>query len=125
MATVSEFPFVEQIEDEAIALLLEARSVLTEAAARRDEQCDEQERWFAVHGNFEVTTRLSWVVAWVFFQKAVRAGELSADEARARLPALKLSKPPLIDDGADIPEDVQDRLDRSRTLYERAIGLGG
>lgn len=125
MATVSEFPFVEQIEDEAMALLLEARSVLTEAAARPDAEIDEQDRWFAIHGNFEVTTRLSSVVAWVFFQKAVRSGELSADEARARLPALKLTSPPLRDDGARAPEDVQDRLNRSRALYDRAIGLGG
>ena len=124
MATVTEFPFVEQIEDEAMALLLEARSVLMESAARPDEGIDEQERWMAVHGNFEVTTRLSWVVAWVFFQKAVRTGELSADEARARLPALKLSQPPLHGDGARIPDDVLDRLKRSRTLYDRAIGLG-
>lgn len=124
MATVTEFPFVEQIEDEAMSLLLEARRVLTEAAAQHDVDTDGQARWMAVHGNFEVTTRLSWVVAWVFFQKAVRAGELTPDEARAKLPVLKLPRRPIVDSATDIPEGLANRLDRSRALYDRAASLG-
>ncbi len=123
MATVTEFPFVEQIEDEAMALLLEARGVLTREVARRDTVDDAQDRWMAAHRNFEVTTRLSWVVAWVFFQKAVRAGELTPDEARARLPALTLSSAPAPDDAWKMPDDLADRLQRSRALYDRAAGL--
>ncbi len=123
MATVTEFPFVEQIEDEAMALLLEARGVLTEEAARPDTDSDELGRWVAAHRNFEVTARLSWVVAWVFFQKAVRAGELTSDEVRARLPALELPRQPNPGEASKIPEDLQDRLNRSRALYDRASGL--
>jgi len=123
MASITEFPFVEQIEDEAMALLLEARSVLSRRKAQPDTDTDDTGHLISVHRNFEVTARLSWVVAWVFYQKAVRAGEMTSDEAEVRHPRLNLPRDPTPDEAKNIPEDLQDRLDRSRALYDRALGF--
>ena len=123
MAEITEFPFVEQIEDEAMALLYEARSVLTREATLPDAEFDLAERWLAVHKNFEVTARLSWVMAWVNYQKAARAGELTHAEARAGLPALELPNDTIPSDEVALPEALQNRLDRSRALYDRAVGF--
>ena len=123
MAKITEFPFVAQIEDEALALLLEAHGDLS-AAARSDEDLDPVNRLLATRRNFEVTARLSWVVAWVFYQKAVRAGELTQAEAQARHPALELPNDPVANEASRLPDAVLDRLNRSRALYDRALGLG-
>lgn len=123
MASITEFPFVEQIEDEAMALLLEARDALSDPDAPTQTSTTGTGRLMAAHRNFEVTARLSWVVAWVLYQKAVRNGELSPEDANARHPPLDMPRDPAPGEDAAITADLQDRLVRCRALYDRAAGF--
>lgn len=126
MATITEFPFIEQIEAEAMELLIEARNASISSMAQPNVKTEISIRKMLMLRNAELKDLLCWVVAWVCYQKAVRAGELTLQEACSRhLPLDPFN--PLPDqtslEAAAFPEELVNRLTRTHALYDRAVGL--
>ena len=76
--------------------------------------------------NMRLTTRLTQITAWLLFQRAVHAGELSPDQAAAR--SNRLGGHGVCFDRRGermqtVPEGLRDLLLRSRKLYQRIARL--
>jgi len=73
-----------------------------------------------------VTTRLTHIMAWLLVQRAVHAGELTSEEARAdamRLDGREVCLEAGAETSAALPERLRGLLERSRRLYQRIARL--
>ena len=76
--------------------------------------------------SLRLTTRLTQIMAWLLFQRAVHAAELSPERAAA--PSNRLGGQDICHDRrgermADLPPVLRDLLRRSRKLYQRVARL--
>ncbi len=76
---------------------------------------------------FRLTTRLMQVVSWLLTQRAIHAGELSAEEVAEdddyRLGAARVCRDDSQHRHPTIPSTMSDMLDRSLNLYVRVARL--
>ena len=75
--------FFDSTFEEALALTREARDYLTHAEPRERERMTPNDRMLASCEAMRMTSRLTQVMAWLLVQRAVHAGEMTRDEARA------------------------------------------
>lgn len=125
MASCINYPIVEQMRTEALALLVEAKNdqlcSLSEKRGRQDPG-----RLFPVLKNLYATAQLSWVISWALYQKAISSSEIAKTETQNLLPPLE----PFCPSANTEPEEMEmsdgmaRRLERSQQLYDRAVRLG-
>lgn len=118
--------FLDTTYSEAVTLAREARDYLGYQQAAEAERLDPTSRLVVSCEAMRLTARLSQVIAWLLVQKAVHAGEIDRQDARA--PDYRLGgqavcgeSEPVVD--APLPEHLVTLLDRSHRLYERVERL--
>lgn len=118
--------FFDSTFDEALALTREARDYLTHREPLERERMTPNDRMLASCEAMRLTSRLTQVMAWLLVQKAVHAGEMTREEARAeefRLAGKSVcdeTRPPV--EGSLQPR-LAELLDRSHRLYQRVARL--
>jgi regulator of CtrA degradation len=118
--------FFDSTFEEALALTREARDYLTHGEPRERERMTPNDRMLASCEAMRLTSRLTQVMAWLLVQKAVYAGEMTREEARAsefRLAGKSVceeTSPPV--EGTLQPR-LADLLERSHRLYQRVSRL--
>lgn len=125
--SIGRTAFFDKTYDEALALTEQAHAYLAEihhncisAGSPIDElllRCEA----------FRLSTRLMQVMAWLLNQRAIHAGELTADEvaegAEFRLGASAVCRDDSQHRHPAIPSTMSDMLDRSLNLYIRTQRL--
>ena len=119
--------FFDSTYEEALGLACELRDHI---AAKGGQGRPAPEEYQArLHGSCEclrMTARLTQVIAWFMVQKAVHAGELSREEARAshrRLGGQEVCEPGRELKGAELPPALADLQRRTSDLYARVARL--
>ena len=117
--------FLGNTYDDALGLVVEARNYL--AHLKAGQTADPAHLRLQIsYETMRLTARLTQVMAWLLAQKAVHAGELTADEARSEQYALA-PKDVCLDgsgsDNLDLPSGLRSLLDRSHRLYLRVYRL--
>lgn len=118
--------FFDSTFEEALALTREARDYLTHGEPRQREHMTPNDRMLASCESMRLTSRLTQVMAWLLVQKAVHAGEMTREEARA--PEFRLNgksvceetKPPV---EGELQPRLAELLQRSHSLYQRVARL--
>ena len=104
------------VEKQALALAFEARDYLSRSVGGKDLR--------EIQLRFLVCERIQWVVAWVLYQKAVSAGEITLPDVRRHLDGM--IKRPAADDLAthdDIDPKLRALVEKSRSLFSRVQRL--
>lgn len=123
---VSSSAFLDKTYDEAVALLVEARNYIAFQESQHQRGRDVETRLLISQETMRITSRLTQVMAWLFCQRAVQAGEISAQEARSERFALSGQDVCLNDlwsGDARLPIEVRQLLDKSLALYMRVTRL--
>lgn len=110
---------VDSLYVEAMVLADEARSYFDHSARDDRVGLSPVDRVGLSCESLKVTTRLMQVIAWLLNQRAVAAGEISAEEAAAsdrRIGAAPASDAALV---ARLPEPAAEIIRASAELYER------
>lgn len=122
----STVAFFDSTFEEALALTREARDYLTHQEPRERGHMTPNDRMLASCESMRLTSRLTQVMAWLLVQKAVHAGEMTREEARAsqyRLGGQSVcldGKPPV--EGTLQPR-LAELMQRSLSLYQRVARL--
>ena len=116
--------FFSRTDDEARGLVIEAIDYTRNA--REGPREPASMTLSCTRESLRLTTRLTQIMAWLLFQRAVHAGELSPDEAAAR--SSRLDGHGVCYDRRGermetVPEGLRDLLLRSRKLYQRIARL--
>ncbi|NIA70527.1 DUF1465 family protein [Pelagibius litoralis] len=119
--------FFDSTFEEALALTREAREYLTNRDPGERKEMSPGDRMAMSCETMRLTSRLTQIMAWLMVQKAVHAGEMTREEARA--PEFRLSgkavceetSPPV--EGVTLQPRLNELLDRSHRLYERVARL--
>lgn len=114
---------VASLYTEAMLLADEARSYFDSNGRSDRDSLDPVDRVGFSCESLKVTTRLMHVIAWLLTQRAIEAGELSANQARR--PARRLGEAPDSDEAlvAKLPEAAVGLIQASRDLYARVRRL--
>ena len=121
---LGQLPIIEKINDEAVALLVDARDYA--ASSCRNETVPPNERSRIIGEKFRVTSQLASVVAWVMYRKAVAFGELEEWDALGSLEGpdgdtSRLGRTP--DTRRYLPARLLNLLERSHRLWVRVARL--
>lgn len=124
--TVASVSFFDRTFDEALDLLVEARNYI--AARERANKRERQPLLQLVVSceTMRLTARLTQVMAWLLVQKAVHAGEMTAEEAARpehRLGGQEVCTSRESWGDLALPAPLEDLLDRSYNLYARVARL--
>ncbi|MCH8196862.1 MAG: DUF1465 family protein [Proteobacteria bacterium] len=124
----SETPtaFFNKTFEEALALMVEAKEYLEWHEKDDGGRLLDLDRLRLGREAMRVTARLTQIMAWLFAQKAVFAGELTLAEAAREpytLSGQEVCVPDGPDDGSGLPAKMVDLLDRSHRLYVRVSRL--
>lgn len=126
MAERADPVFIERAYAETLALMVEARDYFTHDNPARRRGMSREDGLRASCEALRVTSRLTQVMAWLMMQRALRAGEVTEDEAFPQGDALDRWEVCLDewdgDDGA-LPPGLRSLLARSRALYQRIARL--
>ena len=121
-------PFIHRFYDEAMALLVEWRSVVAYKSTEKDFlPTQEAKLTFATH-SLDLTTGLAHLMGWVLARRAVAAGEIAPSDVFAPRFAQARHNPLLLN-GANhlttpgMPSAYHDILKRTLALSERAKRL--
>src|SRR3954453_23758512 len=118
--------FFNRTYDETMALLIEARNYIAHNEAFEQRKLSPQVRLQVSFESLRVTSRLTQVMAWLLAQKAVHAGELTAQQAAGPNHALSGGEVCAAAGGPDLlelPTGLRSLLDRSHHLYIRISRL--
>lgn len=112
--------------DEAMALLVEARTWIAHCEPRERSRLDPIERVRLSCETMRMTARLTQAMAWVMGQRAIHEGHMTADDLINRQIALGslricLDHAPATLDG--MPSALVSLLDRSHRFYRRLARL--
>ncbi len=119
-------PFIGRAYDETLGLLMSARHYC--AAVQPGERLAD-ERNERLHLNCEamrLTTRLAQVMAWLLAQRAVAAGEMTPEQARApkyRLDAHEICLTDTTERVRALSPHLAELMARSLSLFERVARL--
>jgi regulator of CtrA degradation len=114
---------VDGLYVETMLLADEARSYFDSTGRIKRDALDPLDRVVFSCESLKVTTRLMHVIAWLLTQRALDAGEISADTMRH--PARRLGAPVISDDVAvaKLPSEAQVLVASSIDLYRRVERL--
>lgn len=121
-------PFFNKTYDEALALLIEARNYIAYQEKKDVRPLDTATRLLVSQETMRITCRLTQVMAWMFCQRAVQAGEMSQERALSEEFAISGERVCLDDrwTGDDrLPAGVRSLLSRTFNLYVRVQRLEG
>jgi regulator of CtrA degradation len=121
-----ETTFFSRTYDEALALVVEARDYLANNLATDRSGASFGDRLIYDCETLRLTTRLTQVMAWLFIQRAVHEGEISADEAKqeeCRLGGREICLDNDPDMLAALPAHFGTLMERSLKLYQRIARL--
>ena len=119
---VDSVAFFDRTYEEALSLAHEARDYLVQQEAVDRSVLNPFDQLTESCEAMRLTSRLTQIIAWLLVQKAVHAGELTPEEAKAperRLAGQSVCGGELDDPQAELPSRLTDLLARSRGLYER------
>ena len=117
---------IDHTYDETLALLEEARDYTLFDRGEDVRDRDRSEIMRITGEQLRLTARLSDVMAWLMVQKAVGAGEMTADQAEAGPCHLSDYEVCMADGGTedmDWPPRLDGMLNRSRELYGRVAKM--
>jgi regulator of CtrA degradation len=109
-----------------MALLLEVRNYLLHREPRDRDALIATDRLRLCGETMRITARLTQIMAWLLTQRAVRAGEITQDQALAdpqTLADLDVCMSEAGYDASGLPSSVVDLASRSRKLYVRVARL--
>lgn len=76
--------------------------------------------------SMRLTTRLLELASWLVIRRALKAGEISADEAqvkRRRLRLATIGRPPHVNGFAQLPARLRELIEASFSLHDRIVML--
>lgn len=126
--TMAGQPFFNKIYDEALALLIEARNYIAYQERKDIRSLDTTARLLVSQETMRITCRLTQVMAWMFCQRAVQAGEMTQERALSEEFAISGEQVCLDDRWTGdhrLPLGVRSLLSRSFSLYVRVQRLEG
>lgn len=114
--------------DEAFDLLVEARNYVRNDVAAFKYADNPPDPVTMTQETLRLTSRLTQVMAWLMAQRAVQEGEIGEEEFvkdKYRLEGQQVCLKRAIDEMAeeDLPEGLNDLMDRSYSLYSRIMRL--
>lgn len=117
--------FFKRTFDEVVALLLDVRTYFERAEPALVPGLAPIDRLRFSAESLRITARLAQMTAWMLAQRAVAAGEITAEEAG---PAFTLPDEPIWTAASELeatrlPERMLDLLESSRLLYVRVRNL--
>ena len=118
--------FFDSTFDEALALTREARDYLTHREPLERERMTPNDRMLASCEAMRLTSRLTQVMAWLLVQKAVHAGEMTREEAKAeefRLAGKSVCEETRHPVDGSLQPRLAELLQRSHQLYQRVSRL--
>ena len=118
--------FFNKTYDEALAMTHEARSFIDSVDQARLTDVPVAARLIYTRESMRLTVRLTQVMAWLFYQKAVHAGEIDRVEMAARDKRLGGRTVCSEHDEAamaTLPPSLQSLMQRSHRLYLRVARL--
>lgn len=116
--------FFSKTYDEAYALLIEARNYVAYEEAGDRAALSDFGRMSVSLETMRLTTRVTEIMAWLLYQKAVHAGEMSLEEALSQ--DCRLDRNHVCLGGAQtevLPRRLGELMSRSRKLYLRVMRL--
>lgn len=121
-----ETEFFKKTYNEAISIVHQAADYFENRGHAEKLKLNEEDSLTYTAESLRMTTRLTQVMAWLFVQRAIAAGELEEEEARKpnrRLSghATCLPEEPADTDG--LPSDFQTLLNSSEGLFRRVARL--
>jgi regulator of CtrA degradation len=108
--------------EETMALLVEARTFMMETEWRDRQKVDGVKGLLITNETFRLTSRLTQVMSWLMFQRAVHDGEISAEyamEEQFRLSEHDVCLDTSHSNDAVISRDLRSLLNRSHQLFLR------
>lgn len=123
--SAAESIFFKRTFDDVVALLLEVRAYFERAEPALAPGLTTEERLEISAESLRITARLAQITAWMLAQRAVAAGEITAEQAG---PSFSLPDEPVWMAASELqmlrlPERMLDLLERSRLLYVRVRNL--
>ena len=118
--------FFDSTFAEALALTHESRDYLASREWRVSGEKSASDKLLSSCESLRLTARLTQVMAWLLVQRAVHAGELSREEARAeryRLAGQKVCAEGDPELAGELDPRLRELLDKSRQLYLRVQRL--
>lgn len=118
--------FFSSTFDEALALTREARAYLAGPGQEAVPKLSPEQSFGYATESLRMTTRLTEAMSWLFFQRAVQAGEITAEEAQdqdCHLQHAEVCLPETATDISDLPDGLISLLVRSEHLYRRIARL--
>ncbi|HYE00754.1 MAG TPA: DUF1465 family protein [Alphaproteobacteria bacterium] len=125
-ASTGTTAFFNRTYDETMALLVEARNYVAHQEATDRQRLAAPARLRVSAESMRVTSRLTQVMAWLLAQKAVHAGELTAEAVASddyALSGAAVCREPGAVDDPELPSRLRGLLDRSHRLYVRVARL--
>ncbi len=118
--------FLEKLYKETLQLLNEARSYIHYAEGA-NEKLESKARLRVSYETLRITARLSQVMTWLLTEKAVASGEIPEDQARGNGFSIYggdfCEQDPDEENIDSLPVGLIDLLNRSKSLYQRALRL--
>jgi regulator of CtrA degradation len=118
--------FFGRTYDEAVALLVEARNYVAYEEAFDRESLDLFQRLVMSCETTRLTARLTHIMSWLLFQKAIYVGEIGrsySEQARCRLSGHQVCLDDKAETEGELPSRLLTLLTRSRRLYVRVARL--
>jgi regulator of CtrA degradation len=112
--------------EEAFDLLVEARNYVEHHVPAFKYSQDPPDRYAMTTETLRLTSRLTQVMAWLMAQRAVQEGEIEEAEFvddKYRLEGHDVCLKRAIEDMDDLPDGLNDLMDRSYELYNRIMRL--
>ena len=115
--------FIEDAYQDTLSLMTELRDYLTAFQASKGDDTDVQTRTRVIAEISAITRNLTEGMAWLLVQKAVAAGEITPEDAKARSVGMleradEAADPPALDAKA-LPMEVRSYIDRTRRIYDQ------
>ena len=130
MADLSHSAFVQRAYDDTYALLIAMRDYVSGQSSEDAGQLEPQDRMRLSLELSRVTRQITEIMAWLMVQKAVAAGEITAEEG-AQQAAGQLTLPDEDDEDSDrddlarLPLSARSLIDRSRRISALVRQLQG
>ena len=121
-----ETEFFKKTYNEAISIVHQAADYFENHGYAEKQKLSDQATLTFTSESLRMTTRLTQIMAWLFVQRAIAAGELEEEEAfkpNRRLGGHATCLPDDPADTDDLPSDFQSLLSSSEGLFRRIARL--